>query len=379
MSERGFTLAELLVATLMTLVGLAIAVAIVAPARAAFERDAAGSDVAQRLRLGLESLADDIRGAGAGAAVAAHVPLPDAVPVIEPLTTLDDTVPDDDGFHALRLITIPAHAAQARLREPLAGANPIRLGGPPRCPSAGAVCGFEPGQTAIVFDGTGTYDVLEIASIDPIDLAVTPAMPLEGRYEADAIIAAAEVTTYSLSSDGTGGQRLVKQPMGGPIMPLLDHIVSLGVTVYGTAVPPMPGVDPLEPPSYGPRPPWPGEDDARDSWGAGENCTIAVREDGQREPRLPQMGVSGQLVALGPEVLNDGPWCAGNGGAFDFDADLLRIRRIDVRVRVEVASAALRGPAGRLYGRPGHGSRSIGWVPDGELRLSISPRNLPRP
>lgn len=380
MTERGFTLVELLITTLLTLIILAIALAIVDPARASFERDMAGADMAQRLRTGLQALGHDLRGAGAGAAIAEHSRLGDSVPVIEPMTHLDPAEPVDGRFHAIRIITVPADAAQARLREALVSGNdPVRLKGPPACPGSRAACGFERGQSAIVFDSTATYDVVDIADVDAAGGAITTTWPLAGRYAAGAAIAEIEETTYGLAADGQGGQRLVKVTGAGATMPLLDHVVDFTVDVYGAALPPLPGVHPLAAPTYGPHPPVAGEDDERESWGAGENCTIAVGEGGARLARLPALGRFGELVRLTPEMLVDGPWCPGTANGPNFDADLFRIRRVDVRLRVEVASASLRGPAGRLFRRSGEGSRTASWVPDGELRLSIVPRNLRQP
>lgn len=376
MSERGFTLAELLLATMLTLIVVAIAFALIVPARDAFDRDGAAADLAQRLRTGLQTLDRDVRGAGAGPAIAEDLRLSDHVPVVEPMESLD---PDESSivFQAIRLITVPLTAAQGRLREATTTSSAIvRLAPLPRCSGAGPVCGFEPGMPIIVFDRGGAYELAEIDTVDAMDHALTLTAPIEGRYREHAAIAEVEVTAYGLMDDENGGRRLVKVRGDGPPMPLVDHVVDFTVDVYGAAAPPTFRRDGT--PSYGPRPPPLGQDDERDSWAAGENCVTAVDDDGARVSRLPGLGVPGELVRLTSSMLSDGPWCAGTGGAFDFDADLLRVRRVDIRLRVEVASARLRGPAGYLFRRAGHASRPGGTVPDGEFRLSIAPRNLVR-
>lgn len=375
MTDRGFTLVELLVATALTLIVVALALAILVPARASFDRDGAGADLAQRLRTGLQTLDHDVRGAGAGAAIAEDIRLPDSVPVIAPFESLDEASPGG-VFQALRVITVPMAAAQGRLRESTLGpTGPLKLGPAPRCSGAGPACGFQGGDRAIVFDGTGTYDLVEIESVDPVDVSVTPASPMAGRYRANAVVALVVVSTFGALSDGAGGQRLVKVTAAGASMPVVDHLVDFSIDVYGAATPPELG--PNGWPSYGPGPPPVGEDDERDPWGSGENCVASVDADGTRVPRLARLGVPRELVVLTPAMLGDGPWCGG-GGPFDFDADLLRIRRVDLRLRVEVPSAMLRGPAGYLFRRAGHGARPGAWVPDGEFRLSIAPRNLAR-
>lgn len=57
--------------------------------------------------------------------------------------------------------------------------------------------------------------------------------------------------------------------------------------------------------------------------------------------------------------------------------DAWRVRRVDLRLRVQVADAALRGPPGRWFARAGSALLPSLWVPDLEMRVSIAPRNLP--
>lgn len=378
MSERGFTLAELLVASLVTLTVLSIAVGFIGAARTAFERDEAGADLAQRLRIGLQVLADDVRAAGAGAELAGDLVLADSVPVVEPLGDIDGNPAADGAFHGLRLLTIPAAAGQGRLREATASpTDPLRLMPPPLCPAHDAVCGFAADEELILFDATSVHDFATVADVDPLNVALLPESPLRYRYREGAFAAVVEHTVYGLAPDESGGQRLVKRNAAGADMPLLDHVVDFEIDAYGAALPPALGLDARRP-SYGPRPPPPGEDDDRETWGPGESCTIAVTGAGARVPRLPALGTGSELVRLAPEAFNDGPWCPDAASPNRFDADLLRIRRIDLRIRVEAANPAVRGASNGLFRRPGSGTGSAGWVPDGELRLSIVPRNLAR-
>jgi hypothetical protein len=59
-----------------------------------------------------------------------------------------------------------------------------------------------------------------------------------------------------------------------------------------------------------------------------------------------------------------------------YDADLLRVRQIRLTVRVQTGQLALRGPAGSLFARPGLGKAGDRLVPDQEVRIDITPRNL---
>jgi prepilin-type N-terminal cleavage/methylation domain-containing protein len=57
--------------------------------------------------------------------------------------------------------------------------------------------------------------------------------------------------------------------------------------------------------------------------------------------------------------------------------DPLHARQVDFRLRIEAPSAALRGPMGPLFRRPGTAMRSSKWVPDLDMRTSVALRNLP--
>ena len=82
------------------------------------------------------------------------------------------------------------------------------------------------------------------------------------------------------------------------------------------------------------------------------------------------------LVLLTPALLTDGPWCPDADHPNRWDADLLRVRRVDVTLRVEAAVDALRGPASVLFSRGGTANGGSSWVPDQEVRFQVSPRNL---
>jgi hypothetical protein len=82
----------------------------------------------------------------------------------------------------------------------------------------------------------------------------------------------------------------------------------------------------------------------------------------------------GSLAALTADMLTDGPWCGG--GSNMFDADLLRIRKVRVTLRVQAASAALRGTDPALFMRPGSAPGGERHVPDYLTQFDVSPRNL---
>ena len=98
-----------------------------------------------------------------------------------------------------------------------------------------------------------------------------------------------------------------------------------------------------------------------------------------RSPRLEVLGASGSgsaLVPLADTQLTDGPWCPDETNANRWDADLLRIRKIGVTLRVQAANAALRGPAGVLFANGGTSRSRNRWLPDLQVRFDVTPRNM---
>ena len=81
-------------------------------------------------------------------------------------------------------------------------------------------------------------------------------------------------------------------------------------------------------------------------------------------------------VRLDPGVFGDGPWYPDAVDSHRFDEDLLAIRIVQVTLRVEAASAALRGPAGPLFVRGGTAWSGERYLPDREIRFTVAPRNL---
>ena len=97
--------------------------------------------------------------------------------------------------------------------------------------------------------------------------------------------------------------------------------------------------------------------------------------DGRHEPRLAELGPFGHLVPLPAGLFGDGPWCPDGNAARRFDADLLRVRQVRVRVRAE-APRTMRGAAGAFFTRRGVASAAMQLAPDQEAVLDIVPRNL---
>jgi prepilin-type N-terminal cleavage/methylation domain-containing protein len=373
MTARGFTLVELLVATFVMLAVCGALAALVGPVRIAFDRSLGIADESSRGRASLETLLADLRQAGASADVGFNAPsLADLTPGAIPRRSLDDS--SMGGlFESIEVIGVPALAAQALLRDRAsAGAVTVRVDRNRPCSGGDGTCGFDAGLRAAIYD-TARLEFVIVAAAGS-DGTLLLGAPLVTTFDRGAVIAAVDSATYGLRTDNDGTRRLVRRTGGGAEQPLVDHIVEFEVRLFGTSAPP--AIDAADaPPSYGPIPPALDLDDERDVWLPGENCMWSVDADGRRLPRLATLGPSSAMAAMTGTLLTDGPWCPDVVTPSAFDGDLLRIRRVDIRLRVEASSAALRGPAGRLFRRAGSALQGGRWVPDVELRLSVTSRN----
>jgi hypothetical protein len=126
----------------------------------------------------------------------------------------------------------------------------------------------------------------------------------------------------------------MRRTSGGAEQPVIDHVRRFELRLWGRAEPPAPSAIPEWFPTYGPLAPLLAADDERDGWPAGENCTLAVDGAGLRAARLGYTGPAGSLVELTALALTDGPWCADAADAERFDADLLRLVRVELTLEV---------------------------------------------
>jgi hypothetical protein len=133
--------------------------------------------------------------------------------------------------------------------------------------------------------------------------------------------------------------------------PVLDGVVGLSFRYFGDPAPPA-----------SPRP----------ATGSGV-ATCLFNAAGA--PALPALTPDdGAQIELTEAMLTDGPWC-GSGPA-QFDADLYRIRRLRVTLRLHATASWARGPDARLFAIPGTATNPHRLVPDFVTTVDITPRNL---
>jgi hypothetical protein len=224
------------------------------------------------------------------------------------------------------------------------------------------LCGFKEGMRVLIFDETGAYDFITITQVQSTGteghLQHNPTMnanaDLSKKYREDEGAQVAMVETHVYWRDLPNAQ-LYHYDGTLADEPFVDNAVQLRFTYFGDPNPPL-----------APRP----------KSGA-SNCIF----DAAGTPTLPVLAANGSsLVQLNPSpdnVLQDGPWCGVAPNRFD--ADLFRVRKIRVELRMQAGLAELRGknPAGQtLFVNPGHSGGGTQYVPDYSMSFEIAPRNM---
>lgn len=383
--QEGFSLLEAVFATALMLTVTAGVFQMMNPAQGSFSAEPEIADMQQRLRVGADTLSKDLVMAGAGAYLGTQAG--SLGYFFAPVLPFRQGAVNDDGVEKafddrITVIYVPSTTAQTTLAVALAGnsATPtLTLAAETDCPKNPATglpyleCGFVKDMSVLVFDDTGNYDMFTITSVaDATAQAVVKRPPdsANTNYPIGSKVIEAASHTYYLKTDTANKvyQLMHYDGTSNTDVPVVDHVVGLKFEYFGEPQPPV-----LRNPTdaallwkttYGPKP-----------TGGVANCIFSGDV-----PPVPQLSVLGGgnpgLVPLTAAMMTDGPWCPSAANANRWDADLLRIRRIGVTLRVQTAVDALRGPASALFTHGGTSQGGVKWVPDQEIRFSVSPRNL---
>jgi len=379
----GFSLIELLIATALTTAVLAGVFAMLHPARGAFQSAVEVADMQQRLRVAVDTLTRDLAMAGSGAYAAGRIgPL---VHVLAPVLPFRWGQSGADPVGTVRtdtitLISVPSTAAQTTLAADLApGELTLQTTTAPGCPAGSNLCGFAAGKTIAVYDETGNVGAFTIASVADAaaqrTLTARPANTATTTYKSGSNVVEVSLHVYYLKTDLASQtfQLMHYDGTANSDAPVVDHVVGLAFEFDGDPLPPTLTV--AGDASYGPAPPALATQTT--AYPAGENCAFLIDPpSGQQIPRLQTLAAANGLTSLTAAQLVDGPWCPDAVSPTRWDADLLRIRRVALTIRVEAALSALRGPAGVLFTNGGTSREPTRWAPDQEIRVQVSPRNM---
>ena len=391
--ERGFTIVELLISMAIIIGVTGVVFSLVDPSRGTYEAQPQVSDMQQRLRVGTTFLSNDLLMAGAGAPAGGSLlgSLLNYFAPIQPIRVgwLNSDI--DAGIlyrdDAITLMSIPWDAPHTTVKDPMPQpSSEIKVYEVASCDESEdnyPLCRFYDGQHAVIFDETGAWDDMVITQVQTGSVHLQHNKMIEGntfskKYQAGAQIAQLMMRTYYYDA---AAQQLKSYDGYLRDEAVIDNVVDLKFEYYGDPRPPfVTNTSTLET-TYGPRPPKLGTTPSGSDtwpWGPGANCVYDIDPGtGQHTPRLADLAPgSVGLIQLTKETLTDGPFCPEPGVPSHFDADLLRIRKVGVLMRVQVASANLRGPAGVLFKNAGTGLSARTMVPDQEIRFEITPRNF---
>jgi type II secretory pathway pseudopilin PulG len=379
-SAHGFTVVELIVTTGLVCLLAGTLLTLTRPAQEFLSVQPEAQDLQQRLRVSAAALQRRLEHAGAGPAAGALTgPLLQYVAAVYPYR-LGERRPDAPAVlyrtDALSLLHVPLAAASARIRSVTPAGDVAYVEVEPNCvePSS-EPCGFADAERVIVFDRAGRAWVGTVTDVNGFVITVASSWIDVGVDLSAAVMVPVELSVYSLGIDrATGASRLMRYDGRLTELPVADHVIGLQFEYFVDPVPPL-MIEENDPPTYGPIPPPWDVDRSRDAWPPGENCTFLVEAERHR-PRLAALESGGQLVQAAGALFTDGPWCPDALAPNRFDADLFRVRRIDVVIRVQAALRQFRGRDPLRFRNPGVAIPVAQGVPDQDIRFSVSPDSL---
>jgi type II secretory pathway pseudopilin PulG len=387
--EHGFTIVEMLFSMAIMVGVTAVIFQLVDPARGTYRTQPEVSDMQQRLRVGATFLSDSLLMAGAGSPAGGALTgsLMNYFAPVQPIRT---GMIGDDALvgifyrdNAITIFYIPPGSPQTSLSTAMpTPSSELKVNAEPGCSGTATPlsCKFKEGMRIIIFDETGAWDDMTLTQVQDSSLHLqhnksVPGNVLSKSYDAGAQVAQVTQRTFYWNSNTL---QLMYYDGDQRDEAVVDNVVDLEFEYFAEPRPPVlvTGSTGAKWTTYGPKPPAVGVPSGT-TWPNGENCTFMIDGSGAQVSRLPDLApASAGLVKLTETQLTNGPWCPDGTFPTRFDADLLRVRKIGVLVRVQVASVELRGPAGALFRNGGTSSSSRMIVPDQEIRFEITPRNF---
>jgi len=348
----GFSLIEAVVAAAIFMAAGSVLFHFAATSQRIARAQPEAADVNQRVRVAAGMIARDLLDAGAADAHGQLGTLTNYFPPILPARTGAQS-PDAEltAFpDRISIIYGPAGGWRSELAVDMAGStadvpiNTAAVG----CPSSG-FCGFVEGTRAAIIDtrnlGAG-YDVFSVTTAVAGLGHGPPNPPFTQAYRRSSTAVVPLIQrVYYLDRPN---DRLMMYDGFKSTFPLIDNVVDLEFRYF---------VDPQAASVAVPA----------DTSG---NCAYAAGDP--PVALLAPLGTA-SLTAVPLARFTDGPYC----GVYPnrFDADLLRIRRVRVRLRVQAAREQSRG-RGVDYSNPGTADGELSAVRDFEVTFETTPRNM---
>jgi hypothetical protein len=350
--EAGFSLVESLVSMILLLIITGAVFGFVNPNTTVSQAQPEAMDMQQRARVAADLLFRDLFMAGAGVYSG---PKTGALgnffaPIIPRKMGLNNadayTVVRDD---ALTISYVPNTYSQTTIRQPMPQpSSELKVDEQSNCPHGEALCGFTVGMTVLIFDEEGHFDFFTVTQVqDDAAHLQHRQQDLSYPYAPPANIVQADSHTYYYDD----AQKQLRHYDGYLTdVPVVDNVVALRFDYFGDPNPP---VKPK--PSLGV---------TNCLYDAGGNLLGGLNN-------LTTQG--GSLAPLPISLLSDGPWCGG--GENRFDADLLRVKKVRITLRVQAGQASMRA-TGSDYAVAGTSKSALKALPDYTIVFEVSPRNM---
>lgn len=369
-SETGYSLVELLISSAIMVTITGAIFALVNPAQGSSQTVPEISDLQQRSRVATDTLFSELLMTGAGpyqgdrrgALVNFFAPImPRRVGRIAP-----DPL---DAFRTdtITLAYVPNTSSQTTITSPMPNVSAelkVDDGTFGNCAAADPLCQFEEGMEVIIFDSSGNFDAFTITEVqgDAAHLQHR-GQDLSYPYQVGASVTQMRRNVYYWCRPGSdrvcpengNASQLRTYNSANTDTALVDHVTGVTFEYFGDTNPPLQPKPPL----------------------GIENCLYDAAGGYKNLPVLP--ADEGSLARLTAAVLADATpdtveMCGA--GSSQYDPDLLRIRKIKVTLRVQVAAESLRGANPLLFSNPGRAEESARQVPDYIVAFEVAPRNL---
>ena len=339
---RGFSLIELIVALGLASVGLAAMALLSSGVLGTFAAEPAAAEQQQRARATLAVIADDVSRAGTGF-LSGPLDAPGwGAPALVSDRVRTGAWPVGVLAGTLGVLGGQRTAAHARLAVAVAaGESRLVLVRPGYCAPASPTCRFAAGDDVVLSGAHGAFALATVrAAAPPLILDLTA--PLLQAWPAGTLVSAAHAPAYVVRDDPGTGVRLIARAQGaGPASVLVDFVDQFAVEwlIAGTPAVREAPDGTVEATTAGPLPP-PAGVIGDPFWPAGENCVFARDAAGRAVSRLAPLGAV--PIAASPAQFADGPWCPSPAAPVRWDADLVRVVGVRVRLDVVVAAETLR-------------------------------------
>jgi len=354
-SQAGYTITELLVSTAIMITVTGAIFGLMNPAQGSAQVQPEAADLQQRMRVGSDTLFKELVMTGAGPYQGATTGslINFFAPILPRRTGRVSADPTRGAASfkadAITLSYIPNSYSQTTISNDMPQvAAELKVFDQPNCPKGRELCGFEQDMQVIIFDTSGNFDTFVITEVqDDAGHLQHRQQPLNFPYNVGAQVTQIVSNTYYLNRTTN---QLMRYNGADEELPLVDNVVDLRFDYFGDPEPPR-----------APQPPI-----------GTANCLYDAAGNYVGPGTLA--ADAGSLASLPSAILIDGPFC-GNG-VNEFDADLLRVRKVRVTLRMQAAQSTLRGGDTNLFMRPGTALEGQRTLPDYRLTFEVAPRNL---